>query len=200
MRISVLLLLSSLLLFSVNAFTNLFGLLRVGSPKKLGLAMASKYPLVGEEALMSKKAHGTCDKPVQKDLRWNCDFETADRICCFNRHYAEYSGYWVAETTFLKEAPRDKEITFYDSVSGKPLFIAPRGRTFAEFEKESRSHGWPSFRDEEVVWENVRCLENGEAVSLVGTHLGHNLPDRSGNRYCINLVSVAGKPADGSEL
>ena len=68
--------------------------------------MASKYPLVGEEALMSKKAHGTCDKPVQKDLRWNCDFETADRICCFNRHYAEYSGYWVAETTFLKEAPR----------------------------------------------------------------------------------------------
>ena len=83
-----------------------------------------------------------------------------------------YTTYSAIETTFLKEAPRDKEITFYDSVSGKPLFIAPRGRTFAEFEKESRSHGWPSFRDEEVVWENVRCLENGEAVSLVGTHLG----------------------------
>jgi len=72
----------------------------------------------------------------------------------------------------LKDAPRDKEITFYDSVSGKPLFIAPRGRTFAEFEKESKSHGWPSFRDEEVIWENVRCLTNGEAVSLAGTHLG----------------------------
>lgn len=64
--------------------------------------------------------------------------------------------------------------------------------SYKEFLDESIAHGWPSFRDEEVVWENVRCLANGEAVSLVGTHLGHNLPDRHGNRYCINLVSVAG--------
>ncbi len=28
-----------------------------------------------------------------------------------------------------------------------------------------------------------------------GTHLGHNLPDHRGNRYCINLVSIAGRPA-----
>ena len=39
---------------------------------------------------------------------------------------------------------------FYDSVSGVPLFIAPRGRTFEDFVDESTSHGWPSFRDEEV--------------------------------------------------
>jgi hypothetical protein len=26
--------------------------------------------------------------------------------------------------------------------------------------------------------------------------LGHNLPDAKGNRYCINLVSVAGSPGD----
>ena len=87
-------------------------------------------------------------------------------------------------------------ITFYDSVTGKPLFKAPIGRTMSGFLKESQDHGWPSFRDEEVVWENVRCLENGEAVSLEGSHLGHNLPDNRGNRYCINLVSVAGKPAE----
>ena len=31
-------------------------------------------------------------------------------------------------------------------------------------------------------------------VSLEGTHLGHNLPDKKGNRYCINLVSIAGNP------
>ncbi len=114
------------------------------------------------------------------------------------------------------------ETTYYDSVSGLPLFVAPRGRDWASFEKESRSHGWPSFRDEEVIWDNVRCLQDGEAVSLAGTHLGHNLPDSKGNRYCvrvadacamrdamrhacaltrglrvrvqINLVSVAGKP------
>lgn len=52
----------------------------------------------------------------------------------------------------------------------------------------------PSFRDAEVVWENVRVLPDGETVSVDGTHLGHNLPDSSGNRYCINLVSVAGQP------
>ena len=38
-------------------------------------------------------------------------------------------------------------------------------------------------------------LPDGEAVSVDGTHLGHNLPDGKGNRYCINLVSVAGRPA-----
>ena len=102
--------------------------------------------------------------------------------------------YWES-TNFLKEADRSQPITFYDSNTGKPLFIAPKGRSFDDFVKESRSHGWPSFRDEEVVWENVRCLRDGEAVSLDGTHLGHNLPDRKGNRYCINLVSVAGRPS-----
>ncbi len=63
-----------------------------------------------------------------------------------------------------------------------------------QFVAESRSHGWPSFRDQEVVWENTRILKDGEAVSVDGTHLGHNLPDGKGNRYCINLVSVAGSP------
>lgn len=37
------------------------------------------------------------------------------------------------------------------------------------------------------------------SFSLDGTHLGHNLPDSKGNRYCINLVSVAGYPPDSSE-
>jgi peptide methionine sulfoxide reductase MsrB len=36
----------------------------------------------------------------------------------------------------------------------------------------------------------------GETVSKDGTHLGHNLPDRKGNRYCINLISVAGLPVE----
>jgi peptide methionine sulfoxide reductase MsrB len=107
------------------------------------------------------------------------------------------AGYW-RKTNFLKEMAaegKDKagEIDFYDSVSGAKLFTAPRGRTFEEFVKESDAHGWPSFRDEEVNWDHVRVLEDGETVSTVGTHLGHNLPDRNGNRYCINLVSVAGR-------
>ena len=159
-----------------------------------------------------------------------------------------------------KEYAEKGEIKFYDSNTGNLLFIAPKGRSFDEFINESMSHGWPSFRDDEVVWDDVRCLPNGEAVSLVGTHLGvsfmllgyvfsirlkasfshmncfsilifanfrtgstsklkmmsshflrlivpqhiltcalsltlfNSLPDFSGNRYCINLVSVAGNP------
>ena len=80
--------------------------------------------------------------------------------------------------------------------------------------------------DVKVVWENMRTLKDGEAVSVDGTHLvrlhpdkpqtvtniltycslnfalrsqGHNIPDSKGNRYCINLVSVAGLPADEQE-
>ena len=135
--------------------------------------------------------------PCQKDLRWNCDPETADRICNYNRHYAEYSTYWERATTFLQEeSAASGELTFYDSNTGKPLFYGPRDRSFDEFVKESKAHGWPSFRDQEVDWNYVRVLPNGECISVDGTHLGHNLPDGKGNRYCINLVSVAGKPLD----
>ena len=99
---------------------------------------------------MSKKAHGTSDKPVMKDLRWGCDYETADRICNFNRHYAEYAGYWQT-TEFLKSIEKEEQpIKFYDSVTGDLLFTAPVGRSMEDFIKESRSHGWPSFRDSEV--------------------------------------------------
>mmetsp|Transcript_29124 Transcript_29124/g.38303 ORF Transcript_29124/g.38303 Transcript_29124/m.38303 type:complete len:158 (-) Transcript_29124:79-552(-) len=151
-------------------------------------------PIVyGDESIMSPKAHGTSETPVQENLLYGVSQDTADRICNFNRHYAEHSGYaW--QTQWLSTVDTSIETTYYDSNTGKPLFIAPKGRTFEDFERESRAHGWPSFRDEEVVWENVRILPNGEAVSVDGTHLGHNLPDRKGNRYCINLVSVAGQP------
>ena len=63
-----------------------------------------------------------------------------------------------------------------DSVTGKPLFVAPIGRTMADFLSESKKHGWPSFRDSEVVWENMRVLKaTGEAVSADGTHLVRDL-------------------------
>lgn len=105
-----------------------------------------------------------------------------DRICNFNRHYAEYAGYWKS-TKFLSEVPRDKPTVYYDSVTGKPLFVAPIGRSMDAFLAESNTHGWPSFRNEEVVWENVRILKSsGETVSADGTHLGHNLPDAKGDR------------------
>ena len=144
---------------------------------------------------MSKKEHGTSHVPVQTNLRWNCDRSTADRICNFNRHYAEHSGYWKS-TSFLDEETENgqngKEINFYDSNTGKLLFTAPRGRSFEAFVKESIAHGWPSFRDDEVShvkfgtlqvdlkiyssqhylyqvnWEYVRVLPDGETVSVDG--------------------------------
>ena len=113
------------------------------------------------------------------------------------RHYAEFAGYWTSTEflQFVKDNP-DGEIEFFDSVTGELLFTAPRGRTMKEFLMESQSHGWPSFRDEEVNWDYVRVLKDGECVSTTGTHLGHDIPDKTGHRYCINLVSVAGQPQE----
>lgn len=150
-------------------------------------------PIKGDESIMAPKAHGTSAAPVQGNLRWNVDVENADRITNYNRRFAEFGGYWK-QTDFLKEVSRTEPTTYYDSVTGKPLFRAPIGRSMDEFLAESNLHGWPSFRDQEVVWENTRVLKDGETVSVTGTHLGHNLPDRAGNRYCINLVSIAGRP------
>jgi len=80
----------------------------------------------------------------------------------------------------LNEIDKESPQEYYDSVTGKLLFTAPIGRTFEEYKKESMAHGWPSFRDSEVNWDNVRVLPDGEAVSVDGTHLGHNLPDGKG--------------------
>ena len=157
---------------------------------------------------MAPKEHGTCTQPLQKNLRWGVDWATADKICCYNRHFAEYSSYFMM-TDFMKELEvsrredRKDPITFYDPINSKPIFIAPKGwkkyseldiwmnfsgRSWKEFIRESTDHGWPSFRDEEVVWDNVRCLRNGECVTLDGIHLGHNLPDGSGNRFQASKV------------
>ena len=119
---------------------------------------------------------------MQSRLRWNVDNQLADRISNYNRRWAEFAGYFLT-TDFLKEEDGKKPITFYDSVTGKPLFrFTGQGRSFDDFKRESQIHGWPSFRDDEVVWDNVRVLSDGETVSTSGTHLGHNLPDRKGNR------------------
>jgi len=152
-------------------------------------------PVYAGDEIMSPKEHGTSAKPVQSELLYGVNNKLADKISNFNRQFAEPAGYF-SSTSFEELVMNAKEpITFADSVTGKPLFVAPIGRSAEQFVSESKVHGWPSFRDEEVVWDNVRILKrSGETVSADGTHLGHNLPDRAGNRYCINLVSIAGKP------
>ena len=131
------------------------------SPRRQGRACvllheASELPKTGgyvkfcDEDTMAPKAHGTSASPVQANLRWNCDRKVADRICNFNRHAAEYRGYYKAETRFLANVCRDEPTVYYDSVTGVPLFVAPIGRSMDEFLSESDTHGWPSFRDDEV--------------------------------------------------
>ena len=139
---------------------------------------------------------GSCvQQPSKHALRWGSDTSTADRICCHNRDFAEFAGYWRT-TSFLtqydEQAAKKREaavheathvhptlnllpsmspsliaqVTFYDVASGRPLFRAPRGRSWQDFVAESMAHGWPSFRDEEVVWENVIVLPGGEAAAV----------------------------------
>lgn len=74
----------------------------IASATSLSAGNKEKYPLVADESVMKPKAHGSSEKPVMKNLRWGCDYATADRISNFNRHYAEFSGYWTS-TKFLEE-------------------------------------------------------------------------------------------------
>lgn len=128
------------------------------------------------------------------------DYDVADHICCHNHRYAEYRGYLASpEVDLFSRLDPSVETTFYDSVCGIPLFIAPRNRTFEEFKEESLHHGWPSFRPEEMVSENVIIHPDGRMESKCLTHLGHNLPKDGIDRYCIDLVCIAGKPLNMEE-
>ena len=68
---------------------NLLGGLGLGPKQYANVVM-------GDEAIMAQKAHGTSETPVQENLKWGCDRKVADNICNFNRHYAEYrvSSMW----------------------------------------------------------------------------------------------------------
>lgn len=84
--------------------------------------------------------------------------------------------------------------SFYDSVCGIELFKAPIGRTFAEWEAESKEHGWPSFRTQEMNKDNVKFdATTGYVTSACGTHLGSYLPDDKGPRFCLDLACLSGK-------
>ena len=50
-----------------------------------------KLPIMADESVMSPKAHGTTETPVQQNLRWNCEWKTADKICSFNRYFFHLS-------------------------------------------------------------------------------------------------------------
>lgn len=137
---------------------------------------------------------------VSSFLGASLDYAVADRICCHNHIYAEYKGYFRSDEVdlFSRLDPDATETVFYDSVCGVPLFVVPRGRTFAEFRSATERYGWPSFNADEIVSDNVVVYddEGGRMESVCGTHLGHKLPEdnEDGFYYCVDLVCVAGTP------
>ena len=149
-------------------------------------------------ASSSASSNGYCSGQVQAALKYGCEanLDLADRICCHNKIWAEPAGFASTKGLYknLRENTRVASRTvFYDSVCNIPLFVAPRGRTFEAFVEESQKHGWPSFRKEEAIASNIILHPGGRMTSICGTHLGHNLPDGEGPRYCIDLVCIAGE-------
>jgi hypothetical protein len=52
-------------------------------------------------------------------------------------------GGYFQSTAFEETVMNAKEpLTFYDSVTGKPLFVAPINRSATQFVEESKIHGW----------------------------------------------------------
>jgi len=83
--------------------------------------------------------------------------------------------------------------TFYDTVCGLPVFVAPQIRTLSAWLAETEEHGWPSFRTAELVPGNV-FVNGTQVISKCGNYLGSYLPDAEGPRYCIDLVCISGNP------
>ena len=112
------------------------------------------------------KGHGTCERGVQRQLRWGCDREVSDRICCYNRRFAEHPGYWAS--TRLRQmrstplppssAVGGEPLTFFDSVYGLPCYhVGGAGRSWSEFERESCSR-LAELPRLGVNWQHVRVL------------------------------------------
>jgi hypothetical protein len=192
-----------------------FGMWAEGKAGLFHLEMKAIRAVTPDEVSTGKDWNNTCvvKTGTQKELRWNVsmagsqvqlpfgrlppDETLADAICCDYeyRPYAEPPLFYMrADVDLFSKINASGETTFYDSVCGKPIFTAPRGRSFSDWQKESQAHGWPSFRDEEVVDGAVTITDDGLVFSSCGTHLGSNDPDGEGNRYCMDLSCLSGQP------
>lgn len=157
----------------------------------------------------SSSINGLNLSAVQSDLRFGCDRKLAQKYCFHDEAVRYDSGEADKADDFCfeiqssleddaqEEVEQKGRIKFYDSSSGKCLFLVPKEsvhRTFQDFMTESLDQGHLSFRDYEVNWDRVRCMQNGELFSTEGTRLGYSSSDTKGNKYLVNLLAVAGRP------
>merc|ERR1719499_2111964 len=93
----------------------------------------------------------TCKGKIQDNLRWGVsklnwagDESMTQAICCDSTYagLAEPRGLFDGLKLFDNLDPNG-ENTFYDPVSGKALFVAPKGRSFEQWKNETAEHGWP---------------------------------------------------------
>lgn len=152
-----------------------------------------------------------CPQHVQSNLRYNisnispqlvipvpADESLPEAICCDKKFlpFAEpqFTFQRPDVDLFSKMNPTGTTI-FYDSVCGQPLFEVPKGRTLKEFQDETLEHSWPSFRPEEVIDNSVYIDENNYVFTTgCNIHLGSNVPDEKGIRYCLDISCVSGNP------
>jgi len=97
----------------------------------------------GSESIMAPKKHGSCSKGAVGSLRWNIPADLANNICCFNRHFAEPSGYFK-NSAWLTQVDRSNPTKYFDPIHGRLVFTSPIDRNFIQFLTESENHGWPS--------------------------------------------------------
>ena len=64
----------------------------VCNPDTARTSTQPSVPSLPIATISTPSEHGTCERAVQANLRWGCDDETSNKVCCFNRHYAEHSG------------------------------------------------------------------------------------------------------------
>jgi hypothetical protein len=82
------------------------------------LAVGGTIQYGKDKDLMYPKAHGTTMQRVQSSLRFGItDDKLADRICSYNRHFAEYAGYFLDQSNLkdmILSIERRQPIVFYD--------------------------------------------------------------------------------------
>jgi len=172
---------------------------RIGSRLTVAAAVGGDWNSTCAGDAMAPLLYGVDDYTAQSvglPLNPPADESLANAICCDPVYagYPEPKGLFAQpDVALFRKVDATGVTTFYDSVCGIPLFRAPMGRSFAEWEEDTRDHGWPSFRAAEVVEGNVLFAPDGvTVVSACGTKLGTNEPDDAGDRWCMDLVCISG--------
>lgn len=82
------------------------------------------YPILCDDSVVYNAEQDTLKQHVQHNLRWGCDRELAEKLCCLNRTKCEQSGYWqrTAFQTFIQVAGDIRSQKKKTSVNKKNFF------------------------------------------------------------------------------